>query len=152
MFFWGESDRLDWITSRGPFHSALQWLKELDHKRPETFSHTQVREWRMRTEVAQDGEQRTKWWIIFPSKNLEVKKEQPWKFLQLSSFLLFSDASLEVTFYVIYLKIAIYSWIVSRWANVEVFSFLSVVRWQGLHTFPLPTKISHEAPGDFTEK
>lgn len=59
--------------------------------------------------MAQDGEQRTKWWIIFPSKNLEVKKEQPWKFLQLSSFLLFSDASLEVTFYVIYLNIAIYS-------------------------------------------
>lgn len=73
------SERLDWVTSRGPFQSALPWFKELGHKGPKTFIHTQVCEQRMRTEVAQDGEQTRKQWIVFPSKKEKVKAEQLWK-------------------------------------------------------------------------
>lgn len=99
---------------------------------------------------AEDGEQTRKRQIAFPSKKL--KSENRAATDTFATFLLLSEASLQGTFYVIYLKIAKYSWIVSRWAIVEVFSFLSDVRWQGLLTFLLPTKISHKAPADFTEK
>lgn len=143
-------ERLDWITSKGPFHSAFLWFKELDHRLLKTFSHTQLCEWRTGTEVVLGWRTDKKSVGSFSKQRSKgAKTEQPRKVF--ASFLLFSQACLEATFYVIYLKIEKYSWIVNRWAIVEVLSSLSDVSWQGLLTFPLLTKISHEAPSDFSE-
>lgn len=110
------SESLYWITSRGLFHSAVLWFKGLEHRRPKTFGHKELYKWRWQYEWRTDKKLvAVFFWLKKQRSKNRVAKQTLCK-------VIFLDACLEVTFYVIYLKVAKYSWIVSRWTSAWRYS------------------------------